>query len=158
MNDLEHIQNQWHWNGFTVSSNANRLDLERVHRFLSRTSWGQGYTLEGVQQAAQHSMPFGVFEGETQVGYARVVTDYTRTAWLADVFILESHRVRGLSKFLVQTLLEHPQLQTVRWLLTTDDAHGLYEQFGFEPVEIAKFMIRPPNRHFSQVGLARANT
>lgn len=157
MNTLEHIQNQWHWNGFTVSSDPNRLDLERVHSFLARTSWGQDYTLEGIRQAAQHSMPFGVFEDEVQVGYARVVTDYTRTAWLADVFILESHRGRGLSKFLVKTLLEHPRLQTVKWLLTTDNAHGLYTQFGFETVDAAKFMIRQPNRHSSKAGLERVN-
>jgi len=150
---LEHIPTEWHHSGFVVSSDPSRLDLERVHGFLSRTSWGLGYTLEGVQQAAQNSLPFGVFEGEIQVGYARVVTDFTRTAWLADVFILESHRGRGLSKFLVKTVLEHPRLQTVRWLLTTDDAHRLYEPFGFQAVDPAKFMIRAPKRHFSEAVL-----
>ena len=153
MQNFEHIPKEWHHSGFVVSSDADHLDLERVHGFLSRASWGMGYTLEGVRQAAQNSLPFGVFEGAAQVGYARVVTDFTRTAWLADVFILESHRGRGLAKFLVRTVLEHPRLQTVRWLLTTDDAHGLYEQFGFEAVDAAKFMIRQPVRHFSEAVL-----
>jgi len=156
MSDLEHNQDEGHWqdeaywHGFVVSSDPRRLDLERVHSFLTRTSWGGEYTLEGIRQAAQHSKPFGIFEGEVQVGYARVVTDYTHTAWLADVFILESHRGRGLAKFLLRTLLEHPRLQTVKWLLTTDDAHDLYAPFGFEAVNPAKFMIRPPQRHIRE--------
>lgn len=158
MTGLEHIPTQWHWNGFVVSSDPRRLDLERVHGFLSGTSWGVGYTLEGVRQAARNSMPFGVFDGNVQVGYARVVTDYTRTAWLADVFILESHRGRNLAKFLVKTVLEHPRLQTVRWLLTTDDAHGLYKPFGFEAIDAAKFMIRQPVRHFSEAVLEETNS
>jgi GNAT superfamily N-acetyltransferase len=138
-------------NNFTISTDQTRFDLELIHSVLTKLPWAEGVTLEVVKHAMQHSMAFGVFEGISQVGYARVVTDFTRTAWLADVFILESHRGQGLGKWFVQTILEHSRLQTVKWLLTTDDAHELYRQFGFSEIDPQKFMLRPPNKHFNQV-------
>lgn len=133
----------------SISTDQNKFDLELIHSILTKLPWAEGVTLEVVKHAMEHSLAFGVFEGEAQIGYARVVTDFTRTAWLADVFILESHRGRGLGKMFVKAMLEHPRLQTVKWLLTTDDAHELYRQFGFDEIDPKKFMIRAPNKHFN---------
>jgi GNAT superfamily N-acetyltransferase len=135
---------------FTITTDQSRFDLELIHSVLTKLPWAEGVTLEVVKHAMQHSFTFGVFEAESQIGYARVVTDFTRTAWLADVFILESHRGRGLGKWFVKTILEHPHLQTVKWLLTTDDAHELYRQFDFLEIDPKKFMIRQPNKHFNE--------
>jgi GNAT superfamily N-acetyltransferase len=135
---------------FTISTDQTRFDLELIHSVLTKLPWAEGMTLEVVKHAMQHSLAFGIFEQDSQIGYARVVTDFTRTAWLADVFILESHRGQGLGKFFVKTILEHPRLQTVKWLLTTDDAHDLYRQFGFSEIDPKRFMLRPPNKHFNE--------
>jgi GNAT superfamily N-acetyltransferase len=142
--------NEWSKNNFIISTDQNLFDLELIHSVLTKLPWAEGVTLEVVKHAMQHSFAFGIFETNSQIGYARVVTDFTRTAWLADVFILESYRGQGLGKWFVQTILEHPRLQTVKWLLTTDDAHDLYRQFGFSEIDPKKFMLRPPNKHFNQ--------
>jgi GNAT superfamily N-acetyltransferase len=133
-----------------ISTDQNRFDLELIHSVLTKLPWAEGVTLEVVKHAMEHSLAFGIFDADSQFGYARVVTDFTRTAWLADVFILESYRGQGLGKFFVQTILEHPRLQTVKWLLTTDDAHDLYRQFGFSEIDPTKFMLRQPNKHFNE--------
>lgn len=143
-------QNDWQQNQFIISTDQTRFDLELIHSVLTKLPWAEGMTLEVVKHAMRHSLAFGVFQGISQVGYARVVTDFTRTAWLADVFILGSHRGQGLGKWFVKTILEHPRLQTVKWLLTTDDAHELYRQFGFSELDPSKFMLRQPNKHFNE--------
>ena len=134
----------------SISTDQSKFDLELIHSVLTKLPWAEGVTLEVVKHAMQHSFAFGVFEDQAQIGYARVDTDFTRTAWLADVFILESHRGRGLGKMFVKAMLEHPRLQTVKWLLTTDDAHEMYRQFGFTEIDPKKFMIRAPNKHFNE--------
>ena len=134
----------------SIITDQNKFNLELIHSVLTKLPWAEGVTISVVKHAMQHSFAFGVFEDQAQIGYARVVTDFTRTAWLADVFILESHRGRGLGKMFVKAMLEHPRLQTVKWLLTTDDAHELYRQFGFIEIDPKKFMIRQPNKHFNQ--------
>lgn len=136
-------------NNFTIHTNQDQFDLELIHSVLTKLPWAESVTINVVKHAMQHSFAFGIFEGTAQIGYARVVTDFTRTAWLADVFILESHRGQGLGKMFVKAILEHPRLQTVKWLLTTDDAHELYRQFGFSEIDAHKFMLRPPNKHFN---------
>ena len=140
---------EWRDENFTIHTDQSRFDLEVIHGFLTTVSWAEGVTKEVVRHAMQHSLAFGVFDGAAQVGYARVITDFTRTAWLADVFILESHRSLGLGKWLVSSILEHPRLQTVKWLLTTDDAHTLYTRHGFAQVDPTKFLLRPPVKHFN---------
>lgn len=117
---------------FTISTDKSRLDLPLIHEYLSQRSyWAQGRTLEAVQRSIEHSLCFGVYEGERQVGFARVVTDYATFAWLCDVFILESHRGHGLGKWLVACLVAHPELQGLRrWMLATRDAHELYRRYG----------------------------
>jgi GNAT superfamily N-acetyltransferase len=124
---------EWHHDGYTISTERGRLDLGVVHRFISEESyWGQGRPLEVVRRAVENSFPFGVYHGDELVGFARVVTDYATFAWLADVFILKEHRGRGLSKWLMEVILSHAELQGFRrWVLATKDAHELYRKFGF---------------------------
>jgi GNAT superfamily N-acetyltransferase len=118
----------------TISTERSKLDLRFIHDYLSKESyWVPGMPYEKVVKAADHSLNFGVYQGDRQVGYARVVTDYSRVAYLADVFIIEAVRGKGLSKRLVGAILAHPDLQGLkRWMLHTRDAHGLYEQFGWK--------------------------
>lgn len=112
------------------------MDLPFIHEFISGSYWAKGIPLETLRKAMENSLCFGVFEmGGAQVGFARVITDSATYAYLADVFIAESHRRRGLSKWLVEQIILHPQLQDLRrFTLATLDAHGLYEQFGFKPL------------------------
>jgi GNAT superfamily N-acetyltransferase len=119
--------------GYEVSADRARLDLDVVHGFLSTEAyWSPGVARELVERSIENSMPFGVYRGGEQVGFARVVTDRAPFAWIADVFILPAHRGRGLSKLLMAGILGHPELHGLRrWLLATADAHGLYRQFGF---------------------------
>ena len=125
-----------HYPGFVISCNAERLDVHAIHAFLSeRSYWAQGRSLETVRRAIENSLCFGVYRGSSQVGFARVVTDRATFAWLADVFILEAHRGRGLSKRLVEAVVSHPDLQGLRrFVLATVDAHGLDARFGFAPL------------------------
>ena len=120
--------------GFTISTDPARLDLDLIDRTLSTESyWAEGRSRDLTERAFAGSLPFGIYAADgAQVGWARVVTDRATFAYLADVWVLETHRGRGLSKFLVGAMLAHPDLQNLRrWTLFTKDAHGLYEQFGF---------------------------
>jgi len=122
----------WTRGEYTISSDRQRLDIDVIHGFLSASYWAQGRTRERVMQAIEHSLPFGLYHGDEQVGFARVVTDYVVLAFLADVFVLESHRGKGLGRWLVEVVTELPELRPIRrWLLGTRDAHDLYRQFGF---------------------------
>jgi len=120
---------------FVVTTDPNRLDHDFIHGYLVRSYWSEGIPRDLVERALSNSLCFGVYEGDKQVGFARVITDFATFAYLADVFIIESHRARGLSKFLMQCIVQEPQLQGLRrWTLATRDAHELYEQFGFKPL------------------------
>ncbi len=134
---------------FTISTDRTRLDRDVIHTWLGeRSYWAKGVPRDVVDRSIEHSLCFGVYEGGTQIGFARVVTDYATFAWLADVFILETHRGRGLSKRLVQFIVAHPALQDLRrFLLGTLDAHGLYAQSGFQPLaHPERFMeVHKPN-------------
>ena len=122
---------------FVISTDRERLSLDVVHGFLTNCYWAKGIQREVVARSIKHSLCFGIFEGSgTQVGFARVVSDFATVAYLGDVFVLKSHRGRGLSKWLMQCIVKHPALQNLRrWILLTRDAHGLYSQFGFTPVK-----------------------
>jgi len=120
--------------GFTISTDPARLDLDLIDRMLSTESyWAEGRSRDLTERAFAGSLPFGIYAADgALVGWARVITDRATFAYLADVWVLETHRGRGLSKFLVGAMLAHPDLQNLRrWTLFTKDAHGLYEQFGF---------------------------
>ena len=121
-----------HRGSFTISTDPARLDVEAIAEMLRRAYWAEGRTREVIARYIQHSLTFGLYDGNRQIGLARVVSDYTTFAWLCDVFIHEDYRGRGLSKWLMETIHAHPDLQGLRrWLLATRDAHGLYEQFGW---------------------------
>ena len=122
--------------GFTISTNPARLDIDAVCDFLTRAYWANTRPRERTERAIQNSLVFGVYEGERQIGLARVVTDYSIFAYLCDVFIHEDYRAHGLGKWLIQTIVDHPDLKDMRrWVLVTNDAHGLYKQFGFTSIE-----------------------
>ncbi len=117
---------------YIISTDKAKLDVPLIHTFLTTSYWAEGRTFKAVTAAIRGSLCFGVYEGDAQVGFARVITDYATFAYLADVFILEAHRGHGLGKRLLETVLTHPELRTCNWTLFTRDAHGLYESFGFE--------------------------
>jgi len=127
---LEHVTAEY--DGYTISTDPARLDLVAVHAFLTRSYWAAGISLEIVERSAEHSLCFGVYRGAEQVGFARVITDLATFGYLADVYILDAHRGRGLGKWLIRTILDHPGLRGLRRLmLVTRDAGPLYSQFGF---------------------------
>ncbi|WP_400192484.1 GNAT family N-acetyltransferase [Hymenobacter sp. B81] len=123
---------------FSISPDPARLDVGLIHDYLGRHSyWAPGISRELVERSIRHSLCFGVYDEATgaQVGFARVVSDQATFAYLCDVFVLEAYRGRGLSKQLMQYIIDYPALQGLRrWLLATRDAHSLYAQFGFTPL------------------------
>jgi GNAT superfamily N-acetyltransferase len=123
---------EWTRGDYTISTDRRRLDLDVIHGFLARSYWAAGRSRERVALALEHSLPFGLYHREAQVGFARVVTDHVVIAFLADVFVLEEHRGDGLGAWLVEVVTGLSELRSVRrWLLGTRDAHGLYQRFGF---------------------------
>ena len=128
---------EWKRGEYVISTDRDRLNLTTIHDYLSGKSyWATGRTMKQVQRSIANSLNFGLFYGEEQVGFARVVTDYATFAWLADVFILEDHRGKGLSKWLMEVVVGHPALQGMRrWMLATRDAHDLYRRYGFKDLE-----------------------
>lgn len=132
-------------NGYTISTDKGRLDLVRIHEYLSTKSyWALGRSFEDVQVSIEHSLCYGVYQGDLQVGFARLVTDFTTFAWLCDVFILEEFRGIGLGKWLMSTVMAAPSFDRVVFILATRDAHELYRSYaGF--VDLPKpegFMVR----------------
>src|SRR5574339_959415 len=122
-----------HLDPFLISTDPARLDIDAIAEMLKRSYWASGRPRERTERALQNSLVFGVYDGERQIGLARVVSDYAVFAYLCDVFILEAYRAQGLGKWLVGTVMNHPDLQGLRrWTLATRDAHGLYRRFGFD--------------------------
>ena len=127
---------EWKQNNLLVSTDQRRMDVNAIHAFLTRAYWCEGIPFEVVERAVRHSLCFGLFDGDVQVGLARVVTDYATFAYLCDVYVLESHRGKGLGRRLVQCVMESSQLQGLRrFNLSTRDAHSLYAEFGFKPLK-----------------------
>lgn len=125
-----------HREQFIISTDPERLDMDTVCDFLRRAYWANTRPRNRTERAFQNSLVFGLYHGEKQIGLARVISDYSIFAYLCDVFIHEEYRALGLGKWLVQTVMEHPDLKDVRrWLLVTSDAHGLYQQFGFNSIQ-----------------------
>jgi GNAT superfamily N-acetyltransferase len=127
------MPHEWRRGTYLISTDDQRLDIELIHRFLSTSSyWAEGRPLETVQRSLEHSLNFGVYAEDQQVGFARLVTDYATFAYVADVFVLEAFRGKGLATWLVEVITAHPDLQGLRhWLLFTRDAHALYRKVGF---------------------------
>lgn len=129
-----------------ISTDRARLDVDLIYRYLSQESyWAAGISREVVERSVEHSLCFGAFDGEQQIGFARVITDYATFAYVADVFVVTSHRGRGVSKAIMAAIREHPELQRLRrWHLVTRDAQRLYEQFGFRA-------LAAPERHMEMI-------
>jgi GNAT superfamily N-acetyltransferase len=119
-----------------LSTNAAEMDVDAVHAYLSGESyWSRGIPRETVERSLRNSLCFGVFDGDAQVAFARVITDRATFAYLADVYVLSTYRGRGISGMLMEAVTAHPELQGLRrWMLMTQDAHGLYARFGFGPL------------------------
>lgn len=131
---------------FTISTDKTRLQVPVIHEFLSQESyWARGRSIEQTKTAIENSICFGVYQGERQIGFARVVSDCATFAYLGDVFIIEEFRGQGVSKWLMETIISHPELQGLRrWVLATSDAHALYEKFGFHALTFPdRWMERP---------------
>lgn len=127
---------EWHRDGYSLSTDSSRLELDVVHGFLAESYWAGGIPRETVARSIEGSITFGVYHADEQVGFARVISDCATFAYLADVFILEAHRGRGLARWMVQCILATPELQGLRrWLLVTRDAHTLYGGLGFTEVK-----------------------
>jgi N-acetylglutamate synthase-like GNAT family acetyltransferase len=125
-----------HRDQFTISTDPARLNLDAIVDMLTRAYWAVGRPRERTERAIKNSLVFGVYEDDRQIGVARVISDYSIFAYLCDVFIHEEYRSHGLGKWLIQTILEHPDLREMRrWVLVTNDAHSLYKQFGFSSIE-----------------------
>ncbi len=135
----------WCKDEYLISNDKSKLDLNVIHSFLSTSYWAKGIPLDIVKRSIEHSLCFGVYyKEEQQVGFARVVTDYATFAYIGDVFIVEAFRGQGLSKWLMDVIVTHPQLQGLRtWILLTRDAHGLYKKVGFAaPPNPERYMER----------------
>ncbi len=142
---------EWQNGEFSISTERTRLQIDRIHKFLSEESyWAKERTREQTERAIKNSLSFGVYKDENQIGFARVVTDYATFAYLGDVYILEEFRGRGLSKWLMEVIINHPELQNFRrWILATKDAHALYEKSGFTALKFpARWMEKTaPNAY-----------
>jgi GNAT superfamily N-acetyltransferase len=123
-------------NEFSISTDRAKLDIDSIHQFLSTEAyWCRGIPMHTVQAAIRNSLCFGVYQHEKQIGFARVISDFATIAYLGDVYILDEYRGKGLSKWLMEIIMNHPSLQDLRrWILVTGDAHGLYRQFGWTDI------------------------
>ncbi len=131
---------------YLISANKTKLDVLEIHNFLKETYWAKNVPLEVVEKSIENSLCFGVYFKDDQIGFARVVTDYSTCAYIADVFILKEFRGRGLSKRLMEFIMNYPKLQNLkRWMLGTKDAHGLYSQFGFTSPQHPDWLMEKTN-------------
>ena len=127
--------NEYRKGKFLISTDRDKLDFDTIYNFLSESYWAKGIPRAVVVRSIQNSLCFGMFSGAEQIGFARVISDYATYAYLADVFVVEPYRGRGLAKWLMECIVTHPQLQGLRrWTLATRDAHELYAKFGFKPL------------------------
>ena len=137
--------------GYIISTDKARFDVAAIHAYLTRSYWSPGIPRAVVEKAIAGALCFGLFsEQRNQVGFARAITDGATFAYLADVYVLEAHRGKGLGKWIVETILAHPSLQGLRRILpATHDAHKLYAQFGFEPLATPESLmsIHRPNAY-----------
>jgi GNAT superfamily N-acetyltransferase len=127
---------RWSRGDYEISTDAARIDVAAVHQFLATSYWAAGIPFSTVQRSIENSLCFGIYKGRNLAGFARVISDYATFAYLADVFIVSEHRGQGLSRWLMECIMAHPDLQGLRrWSLVTRDAHGLYRKFGFTALQ-----------------------
>ena len=126
---------EWRKEDYLISTDKTKLDISAIHRYLTRSTWAEGIDEETVFNSVQHSLNFGVFYQDSQVGFARVITDYATFAYLCDVYILEEHQGNNLGRWLMTCFHAHPVFENLRRiLLFTTTAPWRYEKFGYEPV------------------------
>ena len=127
---------RWTNGVYEIDDDRSRLDMERIVGWLAESYWARNTPVDLVRRSWERAgVVFGVYRGDELIGCARAVTDFARFAYLSDVFVLPEHRGHGLGRWLVQTMIEHPEVPGVRWVLHTSDAHGLYRQLGFEAAD-----------------------
>ena len=138
----------WEKDDYVISTDRKKLDIAFIHSFLTRSYWAEGITYATIEKSIKNSLCFGVFHLDKQVGFAQIVTDKAIFGYLMNVFIIEEFRGRGLSKWLMQCIFDHPDVSGLRAvMLATRDAHGLYAQYGFKPLpDPSKFMRRESAR------------
>ena len=137
---------KWRKDPFEIDTNRNRLDVDLIHAFLNEKSyWANGRSKKTIERSIRNSVSFGIYTGGRQIGFGRVITDFATFAWIADVFVIEEYRGKGLSKWLMEVMLNHPKLQGFRrWVLATKDAHDLYRRYGFQELKRPeRWMERP---------------
>ena len=135
----------WRRDNYHISTDKQLLDLDTIHNLLRSSYWAAERPLSITRRAIEHSLVFGMYDGDRQIGFARVITDYATFAYLADVIIDNDHRGQGLGKWLIATITGHPDLRNLwHWMLITEDAQGLYQQFGFSVVD-------HPERHMQRI-------
>jgi GNAT superfamily N-acetyltransferase len=129
------MQEEWRRGEFAISTDRSRIDLDAVHAFLAASYWAHGIPRSVLAKSIEHSLCFGLYDGDRQIGFARVVTDRATFAYLADVYVLEDYRGRGLGSWMIECVQAHPELQGLRrWVLLTRDAHALYRRAGWTGV------------------------
>ncbi|PWT74752.1 MAG: GNAT family N-acetyltransferase [Bacteroidetes bacterium] len=135
---------EWKREKFRISTKKKELNIEYIHHFISEKSyWAERVPREIVKKSIQGSVCFGLYDGKKQIGFARVITDKATFGYLADVFVDERYRGKGLGEWLMQVIMLHPKLQGFRnWMLSTKDAHGLYAKVGFKPLETPERIMR----------------
>lgn len=134
---------------FLISTDRSKLDTDSIHEFLStKAYWCLNIPKETVRKSIENSLCFGLYDGAKQIGFARVISDFATIAYLGDVYVLEEYRGHGLSKWLMETVMSHPQLQGLRrWILLTGDAHGLYRKFGWTDIADPSLWMELHNRN-----------
>lgn len=143
------MHQRWVRGDFEITTDPARIDLKAVHQFLTNSYWAAGIPIATVERSIKSSLCFAIYKGTGQVGFARVITDRATFAYLGDVFVLPEYRGQGLSKWMMECIMAHPDLQGLRrWSLLTRDAHGLYRQFAFTELKSPE---RWMERHDAQV-------
>ena len=148
-----------HRGEYCVSSHSGRLDLAAVHDYLTKSYWSPGIPIEVLQRAIVGSICFGLFKSDSQIGFARVVTDRATFAYLCDVYVLDAYQRQGLGRWLMEVVISHPDLQGLRrFVLVTRDAHRLYEKFGFQPLARPDgyMELHRPNAYLNYSNIAAA--
>lgn len=142
--ETEHSQTvQWQKDDYLISTDKALLDFEVIYQFISTSYWAAGIPVDTMKKAIDGALCFGLYYDSKLVGFSRVVTDSATFAYLADVFVLESHRGKGLSKWMMECTMAHPSMQGLRRImLATADAHGLYKQYGFEPINKPEMLMQ----------------
>ena len=134
---------QWNCGEYLLTDDKARLDLEAIMHLLAQSYWAANRPRRTMEKALGHSICFGLFHEGQQIGFLRAVSDQATFSWVCDFIIHPEHRRKGLGTWMLQCLLEHPQLQTATYVLRTNDAHGLYAKFGFQPAEYMRRSTNP---------------